>query len=242
MKKILIIDDDRELCAMLSSYLGREGFDCALAHDGQSGLDCALNRGPGKNSGVDLILLDVMLPKKSGFDVLSALRAVDPAVPVMMLTARGEPVDRVVGLEMGADDYLPKPFDPRELLARIRALSRRMMVMENRPGPDADTVSIDGLMLDKDSFHAEFENQPLNLTPVEFKVLWALVTNPGKVISRDTLFRDAIGRREHTFDRSLDMHISRLRKKIWPETRGMEKIKNIRGEGYLYAPARTSNV
>lgn len=232
MKKVLIIDDDLELCGLLSSYLGREGFDCSCAYDGQSGLEMALN----KTLGFELLILDVMLPLKNGFDVLSAVRGLDQALPVIMLTAKGEPVDRVVGLEMGADDYLPKPFDPRELLARIRSISRRMNIMENKS--DQGLLKIDELVLDANSLRAEFENRRLNLTPVEFKVLWILAANAGKVVPRETLFREGIGRREHTFDRSLDMHISRLRKKIWPEAEGMEKIKNIRGEGYLFTHSK----
>lgn len=229
MKKILIIDDDLELCGLLSSYLGREGFDCCCAYDGRSGLEMAF-------SGYELIILDVMLPLKNGFEVLSAIRGQNQALPVIMLTAKGEPVDRVVGLEMGADDYLPKPFDPRELLARIRSISRRISVLENRPDPGI--MRLEELVLDENSLQAEFEGRTLSLTPVEFKVLWILAVNAGKVVPRETLFREAIGRREHTFDRSLDMHISRLRKKIWPESDGMEKIKNIRREGYLLALPR----
>lgn len=232
MNKILIIDDDLELCGLLANYLGREGYDCSCAYDGQSGLEWALS----KTSAFDLIILDVMLPLKGGFEVLSAIRSQNQTMPVIMLTAKGEPVDRVVGLEMGADDYLPKPFDPRELLARIRSLARRLAV--ERSGEDIGTLKIDGLVLDETSMQAEFDDRSLNLTPVEFKVLWLLVRNAGKIVPRDVLFREALGRREQTFDRSLDMHISRVRKKIWPDFDGLRKIKNIRGEGYLYVPAR----
>lgn len=233
MKKVLIIDDDLELCDLLTNYLSREGFDCSCAYDGQSGLEGALS----KTAHFDLVILDVMLPLKGGFEVLSAIRGQDQTLPVIMLTAKGEAVDRVVGLEMGADDYLPKPFDPRELLARMRSLARRLSV--ERQSADSGQIQIDGLVLDEPSMQVDFEGRPLNLTPVEFKVLWLLARNAGKIVSREALFREALGRREQAFDRSLDMHISRVRKKIWSEADGVQKIKNIRGEGYLYVPSRT---
>lgn len=232
MKKILIIDDDLELCGLLTTYLTREGFECVCAHDGQSGLEKALDSA----SGFDLAILDIMLPIKNGFDVLSAIRNENQVLSVIMLTAKGEPVDRIVGLEMGSDDYLPKPFDPRELLARIRSLARRMVVAKTRNEPWV--ITIDELLLDENSLQAEFKGRRLDLTPAEFKVLWFLAANAGKIVTRDFLYRQALGRREQLFDRSLDMHISRLRKKIWPGTEGMKKIKNIRGEGYLYAHYR----
>ncbi|MDL2259517.1 response regulator transcription factor [Deltaproteobacteria bacterium OttesenSCG-928-K17] len=230
MKKVLIVDDDLELCGLLSNYLNREGFECSCAYDGQSGLENALS----KSSDFDLVILDVMLPLKNGFEVLSALRAVNQTLPVIMLTAKGEPVDRVVGLEMGADDYLPKPFDPRELLARIRSLARRLTV--ERTKTDSGLLKVGALVLNENSFQADFDGRPLNLTPVEFKVLWFLALEAGKIVSRDVLFREALGRREQAFDRSLDMHISRVRKKIWSDDEGLKKIKNVRGEGYIYAP------
>jgi len=234
VKKVLLIDDDRELCGLLSSYLSREGFECSSAYDGQSGLECALN----KAFRFDLVILDVMLPLKNGFEVLSALRWANRTLPVIMLTAKGDPVERIVGLEMGADDYLSKPFDPRELLARIRSLARRLAAREE--GAGSGWLKAHGLNLSENSLQADFEGRPLNLTPVEFKILWLLIGSAGKVVGRGILFQEALGRREQAFDRSLDMHISRLRKKIWPEAEGPGEIKNIRGEGYLYAPAGRS--
>lgn len=232
MEKVLIIDDDLELCRLLASYLGREGLACVCIHDGESGLEAALD----KAAGFDLVILDVMLPLKNGFDVLRGLRNKDTELPVIMLTAKGEAVDRIVGLEMGADDYLPKPFDPRELLARVRSVGRRA---SGRPGRAAEgQVEVDELVLDYHALQGECRGRSLNLTPVEFKVLRILVSQPGKVVPRDRLFREALGRCEHSFDRSLDMHISRIRKKIWPDSSGMERIRNIRGEGYLYVPSR----
>ena len=228
MKKLLIIDDDLELCEMVSNYLSREGFECLCAYDGQTGLENALS----KSAGFDLVILDVMLPLKNGLEVLSALRAVNQTLPVIMLTAKGEPVDRVVGLEMGADDYLPKPFDPRELLARVRSLDRRLTV--ERAKTDSGVLKSGDLVLNEKSLQADFKSRPVNLTPVEFKILWILVLEAGRIVPRDILFREAIGRREQAFDRSLDMHISRVRKKIWPDDEGLKKIKNVRGEGYIY--------
>lgn len=230
VKKILIVDDDLELCELVSNYLSREGFECLCAYDGQSGLENALNKG----SGFDLVILDVMLPLKNGLEALSALRAVNQSLPVIMLTAKGEPVDRVVGLEMGADDYLPKPFDPRELLARVRSLDRRLTV--ERAKTDSGLLEVGDLVMNGHALQADFDRRPLNLTPVEFKILWLLALEAGRIVSRDVLFREALGRREQAFDRSLDMHISRVRKKMWPEDEGVKKIKNVRGEGYIYVP------
>lgn len=232
MKKILIIDDDFELCELLSNYLKREGYDCSCAYDGQSGLENALGGTPH----FDLLILDVMLPLKDGFEVLRGIRGQNQTLPIIMLTARGEAVDKVIGLEMGADDYLAKPFEPRELLARIRSLTRRLSV--DKAAPVALPLTVDGLTLNEQSMQVEFDGRPRNLTPVEFKVLLVLVKNAGRIVTRDVLFREALSRREQAFDRSLDMHISRVRKKIWPEADGTQKIKNIRGEGYLYVPSK----
>ncbi|MDR1085851.1 MAG: response regulator transcription factor [Deltaproteobacteria bacterium] len=228
------MDDDPELCALLTEYLGQE-FSCASAYDGQSGLEMASN----KILGFDLVILDVMLPMKNGFEVLRALRRVDQSLPVIMLTAKGDPVDRVVGLEMGADDYLGKPFDPRELLARIRSVFRRLATERDRT--ETGLLKVDGLFLNEHTLQTFTGNRSLNLTPAEFKVFWILVQNAGKIVSRENLFRQALGRGEHAFDRSLDMHISRIRKKVWSDNEGMKKIRNIRGEGYLYAPYSDSD-
>jgi two-component system response regulator CpxR len=189
--------------------------------------------------GFDLVILDVMLPMKNGFEVLRALRRVDQSLPVIMLTAKGDPVDRVVGLEMGADDYLGKPFDPRELLARIRSVFRRLATERDRT--ETGLLKVDGLFLNEHTLQTFTGNRSLNLTPAEFKVFWILVQNAGKIVSRENLFRQALGRGEHAFDRSLDMHISRIRKKVWSDNEGMKKIRNIRGEGYLYAPYSDSD-
>ncbi|MDR1395490.1 MAG: response regulator transcription factor, partial [Deltaproteobacteria bacterium] len=213
MKKILIIDDDRELCRMLADYLSREEYECSGVHDGLTGLEASLN----KTAPFDLVILDVMLPGRDGFEVLREIRRQNQILPVIMLTAKGEPIDRVVGLEMGADDYLPKPFEPRELLARIHSLARR--VSRNQP-PEQPRLAVENLILDSRSLQAELDGRALNLTPAEFKVLWVLAANAGTVVTRETLFRLALGRREQTFDRCLDMHISRVRKKVWTGAEG----------------------
>ncbi len=235
MKNILIIDDDLDLCRLLSDYLEAGGYRCRCVHDGEAGLEALRAAG----ADCDLAILDVMLPRKDGFEVLRELRREGPGVPVIMLTARGETVDLIVGLEMGADDYLPKPFNPRELLARIHSVLRRVSGGEDAgAGPESGRLRRDGFELDENSFQAAFQGRSLNLTPVEFKILWLLMNQAGRVVPRDLLFREALGRRENFLDRSLDMHVSRLRKKIGPFVDGSERLKSIRGEGYLYVPAR----
>lgn len=234
VKKILIIDDDVDLCRLLSDYLGAEGFRCLCAHDGRLGGEMALESA----AGYGLIILDVMLPLKNGFEVLRDIRARDQALPVIMLTAKGEAVDMVVGLEMGADDYLPKPFNPRVLLAKIHTVIRRAGVGGGLPKlVEVALLVQDGFILDEKSYQAEYRGRPLQLTPAEFKIIWLLLSHSGEVVAKDVLFQKALGRREHAFDRSLDMHISRLRKKIWPGSDGAQRLKSIRGEGYLYIPA-----
>ncbi len=233
MKKILIIDDDLDLCRLLSDYLSLEGFECLCRHDGQAGLDAAL----ATDAGHGLIILDVMLPAKNGFDVLSELRGRGVETPVIMLTAKGEAVDRIVGLEMGADDYLPKPFNPRELLARMRSALRRAAFPNVERRDQESRLVQDEFEVDEAAYQATCQGRPLPLTPVELKILAALLKSPGRVVPRETLFREALGRRENLFDRSLDMHVSRLRKKIGAVTDCSERLKSIRGEGYVYLPA-----
>lgn len=234
MQNILIIDDDPGLCRLLADYLETEGFACFCAHDGRAGVETV-----GSNpAAYNLVILDVMLPLKNGFEVLGEIKAITRNnLPVIMLTAKGEATDMVVGLEMGADDYLPKPFNPRVLLARIRAVIRRAARGETagEPAP-GNILTQGGFTLDEMSYQAEYQGRALNLTPVEFKIVWLLLSSPGKVVHKEALFQKALGRREHAFDRSLDMHVSRLRKKIWPDSEGIKRLKSIRGEGYLYIP------
>jgi len=233
MKKILLIDDDKELSRMLSEYLEVEGFNCTCAYDGHCGLDMA-----GSDMKWDLIILDVMLPGKNGFEVLSSLRSRGLRMPIIMLTAKGESVDKIVGLEMGADDYLGKPFNPRELLARMRTVLRR--ATEKPPSlPAGEICSVEGFRLDENAFLAKYQGRDLELTGAEFQILKLLVENTGSIVKREKLFVEVLGRRKNPFDRSLDMHVSRLRKKIWPDSEGNERIKSIRGQGYILVPDRS---
>lgn len=231
MKNILLVDDDLDLCRLLSDYLETEGFTCHCLHDGQAGLDVVGSR----SADYDLLILDVMLPRKNGFDVLAGIKQQGVRLPIIMLTAKGDSVDLILGLEMGADDYLPKPFNPRELLARIRAIIRRASEQPGFSVPNKpDVINLDGFELHEKSFQAAYLGRALNLTPVEFRVLWILLGNPGQIVPRNVLFKGALGRSSQAFDRSLDMHISRLRKKIWPTADGLDRLKSIRGEGYIY--------
>lgn len=223
MSEILLIDDDVELCELVSEYLGGEGFSVEVVYDGVVGLARA------KEGLHDLVVLDVMLPGLTGFEVLRRLRETS-SVPVVMLTARGEDVDRIVGLEMGADDYLAKPFNPRELAARMRAVLRRVSA-----GPDtSDRIGVDDVIVDLGTRCASVADVEIDLTGVEFSLLEVLVRSAGNVVSRDDLSRAALFRRASAFDRSLDVHISNLRRKLGPTGAGGDRIKTVRGVGYQY--------
>ena len=226
---LLVIDDDRELCAMLAEYLAPEGCTALTAGTGKEGLE-QLAR-----AAVDLVVLDVMLPELSGFEVLRRIRA-GSRVPVIMLTARGEEVDRVVGLEMGADDYLAKPFSPRELVARIRAVLRRM------PGEGQGVhgpILWGPLRLDLRARRAEIGESDLELTSAELRILELLVRADARTVSRDELMAQALGRRLLPTDRSLDTHVSNLRRKLQKHTDRVT-LQSVRGSGYALtlAPAR----
>ena len=223
---ILIIDDDVELCELVTEYLEDEGFEVASVHDGAAGVDRCLADEP------DLVILDIMLPGLGGFAVLAKIREASK-VPVIMLTARGEEVDRIVGLEMGADDYLPKPFNPRELVARIRAILRRTAGIAEA-GEESAVVTVDDLEMDIGSRRVRCSAGEVDLTGAEFGVLETLARAAGTVVSRDELSRSALGRRASAFDRSLDVHLSNLRRKLGPLPGGGERIKTVRGVGYLY--------
>jgi two-component system response regulator CpxR len=219
--QLLIIDDDEELCAMLVEYLVPEGFDTSTAATGPAGLE-QLAR-----SSVDLVILDVMLPQLSGFEVLRRIRSVS-RVPVIMLTARGEEVDRVVGLEMGADDYLAKPFSPRELVARIRAVMRRV------PGEGASSGGLilwGPLRIDLRAHRAQAGERDLELTSAELRILELLVRADTRTVTRDELMAQALGRRLLPTDRSLDTHVSNLRRKILRCTDRVN-VQSVRGSGY----------
>jgi DNA-binding response OmpR family regulator len=222
MERILIIDDDTELTELVGEYLKAEGFDIETVHEGTAGLQRALS---GDHT---LAIVDVMLPGMNGLDIVRELRK-HSRMPVLILTARGEDVDRIVGLEIGADDYLPKPFNPRELAARIRAILRRAApVADSARGPEKVTVG--EVQLDPAARTVVANGEPVELTSVEFDVLEALMRAAGQVVTREQIAQDVLGRKFMPYDRSIDMHVSKLRRKV-----GEDHIKTIRGVGYIYA-------
>ncbi|MEN6437048.1 MAG: response regulator transcription factor [Syntrophobacter sp.] len=230
MKRILVIDDDTELCELLREYLESEGFEVAVAHDGKEGHDRAFS------SDYTLVVLDVMLPTMSGFEVLRGIRS-QSAVPIVMLTARSEDVDRIVGLEMGADDYLPKPFNPRELMARIRAVLRRTEGESREPLPAQapERLVLGDIQMDLGTRVVNRGQEVVELTYVEFNLLERLLRAAGRVVTREELARGALDRMLGIYDRSIDVHISSLRRKLGQYCDGIERIKTVRGAGYLYA-------
>ncbi len=224
--RLLIVDDDRELTGLLSELLPQEGFDVETHN---SGAGAAAKAAAGAFS---LVTLDVMLPEANGFDILRELRRAS-RVPVILLTARGDDIDRIVGLEIGADDYIPKPFNPRELIARIRAVLRRT---EPRVGEsDRRAVRVDDVALDPRSRTVTRDDTTIELTTIEFDILHALLESAGHTISRETISEKVLERRFDPLDRSIDMHISKLRRKLGGRPGGEERIKTIRGVGYIYA-------
>ncbi len=222
---LLLIDDDIELCNLLGEYLTAEGFRYTPVHDGQTALDVA------SKQQFDLIILDVMLPQRSGFDVLKTLRLTDQT-PVIMLTAKGDTVDRVVGLEIGADDYMAKPCDPRELVARIRALLRRTAQAQVAT-PTAEKLASGKITLNLGTRSVTWDNQDVTLTGTEFSVLEILVRRAGQVISKDEMTEQALNRKLTPYDRSIDVHVSNIRKKIAQAGCQRELIINVRGAGYM---------
>lgn len=225
--RLLVIDDDRKLCQLLSDYLQPLGYELTAVHDGLQGVERA---------GAEpwhAIILDVMLPSLDGFEVLKKIRACSD-VPVLMLTARGDEADRIVGLEIGADDYLPKTFSPRELLARLRAVTRRASPQaKNTAEPPRELIAGD-LRINLDAHVAMLGDQPLALTPVEFDLLAALVRAKGRVKSRDALLDEVRERDFEVFDRSIDVHIAALRKKLGDDAQQPRFLRTIRGVGYLF--------
>jgi DNA-binding response OmpR family regulator len=217
---ILIIDDDRELCALLGDFLQLEGFECDAIHDGADAIEMC------RGQSFDAIVLDVMLPRVQGFDVLRKLREFTDT-PVIMLTARGEDTDRIVGLEMGADDYLPKPCNPRELAARLRAILRRSEKTSERQETE---LAIDGLVASTTERRVYLDSEEIKLTTAEFNVLVVLMRQAGAVVNKEMLSQQALGRALTAYDRSIDVHVSNLRKKLQASER--ELIKNVRGVGY----------
>ena len=231
VRRLLIIDDDAELCELLAEYLQPEGFQVDAVYTGTEAVERALT------GNYALLVLDVMLPGLRGFDVLQKIRATS-RVPVIMLTARGEDVDRILGLEIGADDYLPKPFNPRELAARIHAVLRRTDEAKTRGAPSVgeELVCVGDLELSPASRVVRRNNHELDLTSVEFDLLKLFLSSPGVVFQREYLAHSVLGRDLTPFDRSIDVHVSNLRRKLGSAPDGGERIKAIRGAGYLYAP------
>ena len=228
LEKILIVDDDAELCEMLSEYLRKESFEVDTEQHGTRGLEKA------QVGSYDLIVLDVMLPGMNGFDLLRELRT-SSDVPVLLLTARGDEMDRIVGLEIGADDYLSKPFNARELLARIRAIGRRNVREQRAGGSPKQPVVVGDVELDPGSRSIMLGGKTLDATTVEFNLLEMLLRSAGSVVSRDDIASEVLGRELSPFDRSIDTHVSNLRKKLGHEVNGVERIKTVRGVGYIYA-------
>jgi two-component system OmpR family response regulator len=219
----LLVEDDARLAALTREYLGGHGVAVEVVADGQRGLQEALR------GGWDVVLLDLMLPGLGGLEVCRALRARSD-VPVIVLTARGEEADRVMGLELGADDYLAKPFSPRELLARIRAVTRRA---KGRAGPAQRPVRVGSLVIDPSARSVTLRGQPIELTAYEFALLHALADRSGRVLSREQLMEFATGSAEESFDRSVDVHVSRLRHKLGDDPKRPRLIKTVRGAGYV---------
>src|SRR5437870_2003091 len=226
-EQLLVIDDDIELCKLVTRYLTQEGFQIEWVNGGASGAELALS------GNYALVVLDVMMPGVNGFDVLRRIRA-QSRIPVLMLTAKGDALDRVLGLEMGADDYLPKPFNPQELVARIRAILRRVRP-DRVEGDQASPIVVGDVEMDQGARVVRRQGEVVNLTSVEFDLLEALLHAAGQVVGREKLTRDVLGRDFSPFDRSIDTHVCNLRKKIGLLEDGTERNKGVRGIGYLYA-------
>ena len=224
-KQLLLIDDDQELAQLLTEYLAAEGFQVSCCYDGLAGLEKA------QSQHFDLILLDVMMPKLNGFDVLKALGG-SHTTPILMLTAKGDNTDRILGLELGADDYLPKPFHHRELLARINAILRRIeIVSQGKTEPTLLTAN--HVVVDHKKRAVTCHDQPVDLTGTEYQMLTCLMENNGTIVSKEALSEQVLGRKLSAFDRSIDMHVSNIRRKFSQHC-SENKIKTIRGSGYIF--------
>jgi two-component system, OmpR family, response regulator CpxR len=227
MERVLVIDDDVGLCELVQEYLGPEGYEVEAVHNGERGINRALTNDH------SLVVLDVMLPGMNGFDVLRRIRS-KSRIPVLMLTARGDDVDRIVGLEIGADDYLSKPFNPRELVARIRAILRRTQPGELASG-SREAFVVGDIEMDTATRTVRRAGELIELTVVEYDLLEKLLRLAGQIAKREELVKEVLGRELSPFDRSIDMHVSNLRKKLGHQLNGFERIKTIRGVGYIYA-------
>jgi len=226
MQRILIIDDDIELCDLVTEYLEPEGYAVESVNEGHAGVDRALT------GNYALAVLDYMLPGLNGFEVLRQIRATS-RLPVVMLTARGDDMNRIIGLQIGADDYLPKPFNPLELVARINAVLRR-----SQPQTDQEKIefiSVGDIEMDNRTRTVRRAGESIELTVVEYSLLEKLLNAPGRILTREELVREVLRRELSPFDRSIDTHVSNLRKKLGHEVNGVERIKTVRGVGYIYA-------
>lgn len=229
MSNILLVDDDVEFCEMLKQYLEREGFVINTVHDGEQAVNEV------RKGGYEIVVMDVMMPKMNGFDALRELRR-DSQVPVLMLTARGDDVDSIVGLELGADDYLPKPCNPRVLVARIRALLRRYTSGDasHVDGHGPGIIRVGDLEMNTGSREVTISGAKIVMTGTEFGILEVLLKQAGCVVAKDMLSELGLGRQLSRYDRAIDMHVSNLRKKLGPLANGNERIKTVRGKGYQY--------
>ncbi len=229
MQQLLMIEDDVRLAGMVSQYLGASGFEVSHAPDAQTGLSRL------QSAGVDLVILDLMLPDMDGLQVCQRIRSLPGAlgqVPVLMLTAKGDPMDRIIGLEMGADDYLPKPFEPRELLARIKAIVRRK---GTDAAVSAQAMQFGSLEIDRDARRVSVKGQACDLTSYQFDLLVALAERAGRVLTRDQIMEAVRGRELEAFDRSIDVHMGRIRAAIEADPKAPQRILTVRGVGYVFA-------
>ena len=224
MNRLLLIDDDQELCELLTRWLTQEGFEVTACHEAGSARQALAALPP------EAVVLDVMLPDGSGLELLKQLRGEHPELPVLMLSARGEPLDRILGLELGADDYLAKPCDPRELTARLRAVLRR-----STPAPATSQLQLGDLSFSPNRGVVSIGEHDIPLTLSESRLLEALLQQPGEPVDKQALAQLALGRKLTLYDRSLDMHVSNLRKKLGPHPDGRPRILALRSRGYYYA-------
>lgn len=227
-QQLLMIEDDSRLATMVGEYLRQSGYGFAHAADAASGIDALQSTPP------DLVILDLMLPDMDGLEVCRRIKASNPAIAVLMLTAKGDPMDRIVGLEIGADDYLPKPFEPRELLARIRAVLRRGSEAAASLGAHK-IMRFGSLEIDRDARSVMIGGKPSELTSYQFDLLVALAGRPGRVLSRDQIMEAVRGRELEAFDRSIDVHMGRIRNAIEDDAKDPKRILTVRGVGYVFA-------
>ncbi len=232
--QILMIDDDLKLCRLVKDYLDPMGFAVSCVHNGKDGIEKIVH------GSFEAVILDVMLPGMDGFAVLREIRQIS-TVPVVMLTALGDEADRIVGLEIGADDYLPKTFSTRELLARLRAVTRRSKITATQSRDDAEEITVGDICINSATREATQNGEPLLLTALEFDLLLCLARSAGRVLNRDTLLDEIAGRNFDVFDRSIDVHISSLRKKLDDDSKNPRYIKTVRSVGYMLVPDAEDN-